>query len=255
MLGVGAVAVAASLERRTAHCEQQESDKRPGTSNATSFASEQPLEEIDENRPEKLNPLMQGRESFHQVLLPSHEVFVGSGVRLMLGLVRVYYVGLYVDPVEARKVLFPKFQGKSSDSICTDAEFWNLFRSFRHSLVMHVIRSVDAKHVVQGLERGISKRLRYAKTKLQMSDDRPKLAQLKSYLLSLGQIPENSQIRFAVLDNGSSLLIELNNNVVGYIESCPALCYAIDDVFLGVKPVSPNAKQSFCIGMESVMRQ
>ncbi|KAK4532932.1 hypothetical protein CCYA_CCYA14G3789 [Cyanidiococcus yangmingshanensis] len=172
----------------------------------------------------------------------------------MLGLVRVYYVGLYVDPVGARKALLPEYQGRDSSSICTDAEFWKLFRSFRHSLVMHVIRSVDAKHVVQGLERGISRRLRYAKNKLHMSDDRPKLAELKSYLLSLGQIPENSQIRFAILDDGNSLLIELNSDVVGYVESCPALCYAIDDVFLGVKPVSPDAKQSFCVGMESIVQ-
>jgi|YelNatPaOPRAMG01_1025707.scaffolds.fasta_scaffold21756_2 hypothetical protein len=252
---MGVSATLATLLTASAHCERQDAPDATAASPVLGISLETQLGGIKNNEQSEAPSTSHGMDLFKRTLIPSQEVFVGSGVRLMLGLVRVYYVGLYVDPVGARNVLLSDYYGKDAQMICADTAFWDAFRSFRHSVVMHVIRSVDAKHVVQGLERGLTKRLRYAKNKLQMPDDRAKLAQLKNYLLGIRQIPENSQIRFAILDEGNTLMIEMNSVLVGYVESCPALCYAIDDIFLGSKPVSVEAKQSFCTGMERIIKE
>lgn len=172
-------------------------------------------------------------------------------MRLMLGVARVYQIALYVDADAVQNALGLHYKTNTgAESVLNSVYFWRQLQFVRHSLVMHVVREVDGAHLMHGFDRSLSKRMRVAIKKLKMPEAKSQHEQLKKFLKSLKRIPVGSKIRFAILDEGTTVLIEVNGEVLGYIESCPALCYALDDMFLGLNPVSGEAKHSITEGME-----
>ena len=186
-------------------------------------------------------------------LFPSREEFVGSGMRLMLGIARVYQIGLYVDVPAAQRLLRPSYANWSAEQLEREERPWHELRRVRHSLVMHIVREADGKHMMNGFDRALSRRIRHATKKLHMPDAKTQYAQFVKYVLSLHKVPVGAKIRFAVLDDGNALLVQRNDEIIGYVEECPALCYALDDMFLGAKPVSAEAKHDIAQGLARIL--
>jgi len=194
-------------------------------------------------------------------VLKEHRL-VGAGPRFMTPLrVKVYAVGVYVDEKAARSAL-SGMQYSSVEELERDEKFWSIFstprndvavgkegehrKAFGKTFRLVCIREVAGKHMQNGFDRGLLKRVREADKKMNMPDGKQALKKFNSFFLEKGSMQVGCELLFVCSPNGT---VDTWIDGVHYGQVCnDALCWALCDMFLGMKPVSKEIKQQVADG-------
>ncbi|GJD07461.1 hypothetical protein Gasu2_18210 [Galdieria sulphuraria] len=172
---------------------------------------------------------------------------LGAGPRFMTPLrVKVYSVGVYVDEKEARPVL-SGFDYSNPEQLEGDERFWSTFciprsipgegkKGFGKTFRLVCIREVAGKHMQNGFDRGLLKRVRDAEKKMNMPDGKQALKKFNGFFLEKGSMAVGYGVHYGQVKND-------------------ALCWALSDMFLGMKPVSKEIKQQTSNGCFSWLQE
>lgn len=216
---------------------------------ASSVLEEEPLSVLSRTEPQT------GVE--FPLLLSATESLHGTGVRLMGGLVRVYAVGFYVDPQAARAALADWVGFSQADILSSDA-LWDTVcdanASFRRTFRMVVVREVGGKHMKDGFDRGIRPRVAAAakKGRCKPAECKKAVHQFSNLFMSVGTMKVGSEIKIAV-DNGN-VSLTVDDRWLGEVKN-PQLAWAMVDLFLGGRPVTPTLRQSSAEALEALLRE
>eukprot|EP00871_Galdieria_phlegrea_P003361 jgi/Galph1/4025/GphlegSOOS_G2656.1 len=190
------------------------------------------------------------------------ERLLGAGPRYMTPLrVKVYAVGVYIDEKEA-KPLLSSFKFENAEDLSKDEKFWKLFSSpkgqngqaFGKVFRMVCIREVPGKHMQNGFDRGLLKRVREADKKMGMLDGKQALKQFNQCFLEKGVMPVGCELLFVCSAKEGTVDTWIDGVHYGQVKN-DALSWALCDMFLGMKPVSREIKEEVSQGCYAWLQQ
>jgi chalcone isomerase-like protein len=169
------------------------------------------------------------------------QLLTGTGVRTRTVFkVKVYTFGLYVDAVAARTALAP-WRGKSAADLASDASLYDelLKGSFPMTMRLVMARDVGAAQMAEAFDEALAPRVAQAAQR-----DMPGGAEALSRFRALftSELRNGAELLFTWAP-GNRLLVSIGGRQVGEIEN-RALCWALFDVYLGAKPISPEGKRT-----------
>ena len=221
-----------------------------------------------------LLPVQDVIEPRTEVAFASHAVFSGSKKELQLlgtGVrtktmfaVKVYALGVYVEPLAASKAL-AKWQGIKPKKLRQDDNFFAalLAGKFSKTLRWVFVRDVDGEAIAEAFEDQLEPRLKkmakvahataknekqVAVAKVAQKNAQNGLMALKGYFTE--ELEEGQEILFVWHPDGS-LIILSNGKILGTITS-GVLAHALFDTTLGEDPVSESAKENMADGLPAI---
>lgn len=177
------------------------------------------------------------------------EKLAGVGVRKkrLFGLkdIKIYAVGLYVDPRDVQAKVRPVYsrsqEGQLDQQTFNDVMDRDVKKTVR--LVMHYGKLTSQK-LVHALRERCEKPLAIA----------GKLGDLEVFESWFENMHLKKGLAIAFSADQGMLVTRVEGRVIGQIDS-PELCRALFDVYLGSDPVSPDAKENFGKGMEGLLEK
>ena len=169
------------------------------------------------------------------------QLLTGTGVRTRTVLkVKVYTFGLYVDGDGARTTLAP-WRGKSAADLTSDGSLYDalLKGSFPMTMRLVMARNVGAGQMVEAFDGALAPRVAQAAQR-GMPGGAEALARFRALFTS--ELKNGSELLFTWAP-GDKLLVSIGGRQVGEIEN-RALCWALFDVYLGTRPISPEGKRT-----------
>ena len=209
-----------------------------------------------------------------EVAFATHAVFAGSkkeqqllgaGVRTKtIFAVKVYALGVYVEPLAAAKALV-KWQGVKPKKLRQDDKFFAalLAGNFSKTLRWVFVRDVDGEAIAEAFEDQLEPRLKkmakeaQAVAKNEKQEEAAKDAQknaqngllaLKGYFTK--ELKEGQEILFVWHSDGTLITLS-DGKILGKIGS-GVLAHALFDTTLGEDPVSESAKENMADGLLGV---
>jgi hypothetical protein len=177
-------------------------------------------------------------------------VLTGTGVRSRTVLkVKVYTFGLYMDPDRARATLAP-WRGKSAAELAHDLSLSDelLKGSIPMTLRLEMARDVGARQMVEAFDDALAPRVAQA-TQRGMPGGTDALARFRALFAS--ELTKGTELLFTCTP-ANSMLVSIGGRPVGAIEN-RALCWALFDVYLGARPISPEGKRTVIARMPKVI--
>ncbi|KAK9816941.1 hypothetical protein WJX72_007231 [[Myrmecia] bisecta] len=179
-------------------------------------------------------------------------VLTGVGVRRkkVIGVknIDVYAVGLYVDPVAAKKVLGSKCRGASPDDLAAQQKLFDEVKkndSIEKTMRLVIsFKSLTHSRFWKALEERLA-------PELSKKGDSEVLAAFGSQFNDL-KFYKGMSMSFTGKDG--QLSTRIDDKQIGTIKS-KALCDAIFEIYLGADPVSKDAKESIGIGLARLATQ
>jgi hypothetical protein len=168
-------------------------------------------------------------------------VLMGMGLRTKTFLaVKVYAFGLYVDSAAAQQQL-ASFAGKDLKTLQKDASFYDALTKLTFPMTLRLVmtRNVDGETMAGAFEEQLGPRVERAAAEMNMPGGVEALTAFRGYF-SVEQMTKEAELVFTCA-NGT-----LHSRVKGAERpaiSSPALCWALFDVYLGVKPISGDGKK------------
>jgi chalcone isomerase len=168
-------------------------------------------------------------------------VLTGTGVRTRTVFkVKVYTFGLYVDGNGARTSL-GRWRGKSAAELSGDQSVYNelLKGGFPMTLRLEMSRDVTAGQMTEAFDDALTPRVAEAAQR-DMPGGTEALAQFRALFTT--PLTRGTEILFTWSPD-DKLLVSIGGRPVGVIDN-RALAWALFDVYLGRKPISPEGKRS-----------
>ncbi len=174
---------------------------------------------------------------------------VGVGARIKEVLmvdVNVYAVGMYVSTADGPTAL-AAWKGKKSSELRKDSAFYDALMSdsVEKSLRLVMARSVDGETMRDAFDDALKPRAR----KFGGSD---KLSTFKGYF-TMDDLDEDVELLFT-WKRGGTLVTSIGGKKRGEIKS-EGLCKAFFDIYIGKKPVSSAARNSFYGGLAKMLKE
>eukprot|EP00188_Purpureofilum_apyrenoidigerum_P002095 Plantae.Rhodophyta-Purpureofilum_apyrenoidigerum.ctg22493.p1 GENE.Plantae.Rhodophyta-Purpureofilum_apyrenoidigerum.ctg22493~~Plantae.Rhodophyta-Purpureofilum_apyrenoidigerum.ctg22493.p1 ORF type:complete len:244 (+),score=52.27 Plantae.Rhodophyta-Purpureofilum_apyrenoidigerum.ctg22493:697-1428(+) len=172
---------------------------------------------------------------------------VGAGMRRMTPLkIKVYGIGLYMSQDEVAKRLYT-WRDRTAEELFEDASFWRVVcsPSVSKTIVMKVARDVSGKHLQQGFDRAMLKRVRQL-AKSGIDGGKQSLKTMNTRIVEKGTFVEGDELQFAISGNGR-LVLSFPDKTTVEVQN-EALCLALAEMFLGERAASPEAKREFAKG-------
>lgn len=157
--------------------------------------------------------------------------FVGCGVRVKYGFVKVYAVGTYMDPVAMSAV---KTQGPEAIAKTL------LNPSYPRTIRIVMNRGLSIEKYTAAIVDALSPRMK--------GEDMDKLEEFKKLNPSVDLI-EGAEMEMTI--RGNTMLYKNSVGGVGQIESA-VFCRALCDVYYGADPVSPGHKDEVTKGVQKL---
>jgi len=157
--------------------------------------------------------------------------FVGAGVRVKYGFVKVYAVGAYVDPAETAAL-----KGKSDDEICAALCDPGMQKTIR--IVMN--RSLSVDKYMAAINEAIHPRMN--------GKDLGTLDKFKA-MNPPGELKEGDEMVMTL--KGNTMNYRSSSGGIGQIQS-EAFVRALADVYFGKDAVSPPAKVATIKGIKAL---
>jgi hypothetical protein len=176
-------------------------------------------------------------------------LLTGTGVRTRtIFNVKVYTFGLYVDGDGARTGL-ARWRGKSAADLANDASLYDelLKGSFPMTMRLVMARDVGAGQMVEAFDGALAPRVAHAAQR-GMPGGSEALARFRALFTS--QLKNGTELLFTWA--GNKLLVSIGGRQVGEIDS-RALSWALFDVYLGQKPISPEGKRSVVARLSEII--
>lgn len=157
--------------------------------------------------------------------------FVGCGVRVKWGFIKVYAVGTYIDPIAMSAV---KNRG--------DAEITKALLDPNYPRTIRIVlaRNLSAKKFTDAIVEALEPRMKGL--------DLDKLEEFKKMNPAVDLV-EGSEIEITI--RGDTMLFKNGVGSVGQIQS-EAFCRAMCDVYFGTETVSPALKESVLKGVSAL---
>jgi hypothetical protein len=174
----------------------------------------------------------------------------GTGVRLRTVFkVKVYTFGLYVDGDRARTALAP-WRGKSAADLSNDASLYDelLKGAFPMTMRLVMARDVGAQQMAEAFDGALAPRVAQA---AQRGTPGGAEALGRFRALFTSELKNGSELLFTWAP-GDKLLVSIGGRQVGEIEN-RALCWALFDVYLGPKPISPEGRKTVVARLPNVI--
>jgi chalcone isomerase-like protein len=179
------------------------------------------------------------------------QLLTGTGVRTRsIFKVKVYTFGLYVDGEGARTAL-AGWRGKSAADLAGDASLYDelLKGAFPMTMRLVMARDVGAAQMAEAFDGAIAPRVAQAAQR-DMAGGAEALARFRALFTS--NLRSGTELLFTWAP-GDKLLVSIGGRQVGEIEN-RALCWALFDVYLGPKPISPEGKRTVVARLAEVIR-
>lgn len=179
------------------------------------------------------------------------QLLTGTGVRLRtIFNVKVYTFGLYVDADRGRRAL-ASWRGKSAAELARDASLYDelLKGSFPMTMRLVMARGVSARQMADAFDEALAPRVAQAAQR-GMPGGSEALGRFRALFTS--ELRNRTALLFT-WGPGDKLLVSIGGRQVGEIEN-RALCWALFDVYLGAKPISPDGKKGVVARLPEVIR-
>ena len=163
--------------------------------------------------------------------------------------VKVYAYGLYVDAQGARAAL-PAFVGKPATALQADLTFFQRLLEMRIPMTLRLImaRDVAGEAIGAAFDDALRPRVaRVAQSRRESASDALEL--FRSYF-NLNELARETEIVFSCA-NG-----RLNTTVHGQSKpeiQSPELCWALFDVYLGERSISPTGRRQLVTGFPTLL--
>jgi len=175
------------------------------------------------------------------------EKLAGVGVRSkrLFGLkdIKVYAVGLYVDPRDVQAKVRPAYggseEGQLEQKVFEDVMDRDVKKTVR--LVVHYGK-LTSKKLIHALRERCEKPLAAS----------GKLGDLEVFETWFENLHLKKGLAVAFSADRGMLVTRVEGRVIGQIDS-PELCRALFDIYLGKDPVSPDAKEDFGKGVAGLL--
>lgn len=177
-------------------------------------------------------------------------VLAGTGVRTRTVLkVKVYTFGLYVDADRARTSL-ARWRGKTAADLANDASFYDelLKGATPMTMRLEMARDVGAKQMAEAFDDALAPRVAQAAQR-GMPGGAEALGRFRA--LFTGELTKGTELLFSWAP-GDRLLVSIAGRPVGEIAN-RALAWALFDVYLGAKPISPDGKKTVIAKLPQVI--
>ncbi|MFN2565620.1 MAG: chalcone isomerase family protein, partial [Gemmatimonadaceae bacterium] len=168
-------------------------------------------------------------------------VLTGTGVRTRTVLkVKVYTFGLYVDADRARTSLSAR-RGKSAADLANDASLYDelLKGAVPMTMRLEMARDVGARQMAEAFEDALAPRVAQAAQR-GLPGGAEALARFRALFTS--ELTKGAELLFTWAP-GDKLVVSIGGRPAGEIEN-RALAWALFDVYLGAKPISPEGKRT-----------
>ena len=180
------------------------------------------------------------------------QVFTGAGVRTRTMLqVKVYAFGLYVDPAGARSAL-AAWRGRSAGDLAKDQAVYQalLKGQFPMTLRLVMTRDVGGDQMASAFNEALGPRVATA-ARNGMAGGAEALTRFRGFFAN--ELTSGTELVFAWA-TPSTLHVSIGGQKAGEIDN-QALCWALFDVYLGGKPISPSGKKSVVSRLPGVLAQ
>ena len=213
--------------------------------------------QLDELEPTPLTRMESGTNVAFPVSLSNNEVLSGLGVRLMGGLVKVYAVGIYLDPKGVRTAL-ADWHGFSVNEISSADPLWETLCSpaakYTRTVRMVVVRQVEGHHMQHGFEKALLKRVATAAKRGRCSPSKCKKDALEfcSLFTTVGTMKNGSEIEIKV--QGDIVNLVIDGRLIGQIRNAQ-LSWAVLDMFLGSRGVVAGLRNDVAKGLRTLLNE
>lgn len=177
------------------------------------------------------------------------QLLAGTGVRTRTMLkVKVYAFGLYVDGAGARAAL-AGWRGKSAAELARDQSLYNelLKGAFPMTLRLVMTRDVGGDQMAEAFNEALGPRVARAAER-GMAGGAEALARFRGFFTN--ELAKGTELLFSWA--GNTLGASIGGQPVGEIENA-ALCWALFDVYLGAKPISPDGKKTVIARLPEIL--
>jgi len=177
---------------------------------------------------------------------------MGTGIRTKTFLkVKVYAFGLYVDPAGAGGAL-ASYAGKDVKALEKDASFYDALLTLQFPMTLRLVmtRDVGGEDMAEAFDGALRPRVIQAAAEKNMPGGEAALATFRGFF-TVGEMTKDSELLFTCGPDGT-----LASSVKGAANpplSSPALCWALFDVYLGAKPISPDGKKGVIAGFPDLL--
>jgi hypothetical protein len=181
----------------------------------------------------------------------SRQVLTGTGLRTRTILqVKVYAFGLYVDEAQARTAL-ASYAGQTPEQLAGAPALYDalLRMSFPMTMRLVMTRNVTGEQMSEAFDGALRPRV-VAAAGRGMPGGEAALDQFRGYF-SVEHLTEGTELLFTCA--GGSLHSTVGGDHKTAIPS-PALCWALFDVYLGARPISPGGKKTAVSRFPAVLR-
>lgn len=178
------------------------------------------------------------------------QLLAGTGVRTRTMLhVKVYAFGLYVDSAGSRAAL-GAWRGKSATDLARDASLYGelLKGAFPMTLRLVMTRNVGGEQMAEAFDGALGPRVAQAAER-GMPGGVEALAQFRGFFTA--DLASGTELLFSWA-SGNKLGVSIGGRQVGEIENA-ALCWALFDVYLGDKPISPDGKKTVIARLPEIL--
>jgi hypothetical protein len=155
--------------------------------------------------------------------------------------VKVYAYGLYVDADAARTVL-AAFAGRPAMALDNDTTFFQRLLDMRISMTLRLVitRAVAGEAIGNAFDDALKPRVAEATAKSRVADATAGLERFRSFF-NLNQLARGTEIVFSCSDGRLNTTVDRQSRPE--IHSAE-LCWALFDVYLGNRPISPEGRKS-----------
>jgi hypothetical protein len=191
-----------------------------------------------------------------KVTFPTHlqsaageQALAGTGVRTRTVLkVKVYAFGLYVDAAGARTGL-AAWRGKSAADLAGDPSLYTelLKGSFPMTLRLVMTRDVGADQMSEAFNEALAPRVAQAEQR-GMAGGAEALTRFRGFFSD--RLTKGTELVFS--RNGNTLKVSIGGKDAGEIDN-GALAWALFDVYLGDKPISPDGKKTVVARLPEIL--
>lgn len=178
-----------------------------------------------------------------------NQVITGTGVRTRTLLkVKVYAFGLYVDSAGARSAL-SAWRGKNVTQLAGDQTLYNELAkgSFPTTLRLVMTRDVGADQMSEAFNEALGPRVAEAAQR-GMPGGTEALTTFRSFFSN--ELAKGTELVFA--RSGDTLRVSIGGANKGEIVNA-ALGWALFDVYLGAKPISPDGKKTVIARLPEIL--
>ena len=177
------------------------------------------------------------------------QALAGTGVRTRTMLkVKVYAFGLYVDAAGARMAL-AAWRGKSAADLGRDQALYNalLKGGFPMTLRLVMTRDVGADQMSEAFNEALGPRVAQAEQR-GMTGGAEALTRFRGFFTD--RLTKGTELVFA--REGNTLKVSIGGKDAGEIDN-GALAWALFDVYLGDKPISPDGKKTVVARLPEIL--